>query len=236
MAAANFEPEEFRFYHSYTPCGIDEAGRGPYAGPVSIGLVSFSPSVLEKIHKGEILKGLNDSKKLSETKRERLYEEIQKTAEIVTHAFLSHTYIDRLGINRAVLEGILKCYRKGTAKPIQKEENELLLLIDGNYNFSKYKESEFISSRSYYYTKGDSRIASIAAASIIAKVKRDRFMKAISSRFPGYGFDSHKGYGSSAHEEAIRSLGISRIHRRSFTKKFHVTDTSLKSERSAPNP
>ncbi|TGL53756.1 ribonuclease HII [Leptospira wolffii] len=226
MPTASFEPEELRLYKNNIPCGVDEAGRGPYAGPLSVGLVSFSPEVLNEIQEGRILKGLNDSKKLSENKRESLYSEILEIAQTVSHAFLSHTYIDRFGINRAVLEGILKCYRKAIPGPIEKEEKGILLLIDGNYNFSRYKESEVLASQSYYYKKGDSRIASIAAASIIAKVKRDRFMKGIAAKFPGYGFESHKGYGSSSHEEAIRNLGISRIHRRSFTKKFHAPDSS----------
>ncbi|TGJ99108.1 ribonuclease HII [Leptospira semungkisensis] len=226
MRTNNFEPEEFRFLPDYIPCGIDEAGRGPYAGPLSVALVSFLPETLEKIHSGEILQGLNDSKKLTESKRERLFTEIQETAFTVAHAFLSHTFIDKHGINRAVLEGILKCYRKGSSAPIENTRKNLLLLIDGNYNFSKYKESELLKHKSHYYTKGDSRIASIAAASIIAKVKRDRFMKTIASKFPGYGFESHKGYGSAAHEDAIRNLGMTRIHRRSFTKKFHVSNSS----------
>ncbi|TGK04256.1 ribonuclease HII [Leptospira langatensis] len=231
MPKNHFEPEEFRFFSEYLPCGIDEAGRGPYAGPLSVALVSFLPETLEKIHSGEILAGLDDSKKLAEPKRERLFREIQESAHTVAHAFLSHTFIDTHGINRAVLEGILKCYRKGSRSPIENTRKDLLLLIDGNYNFSRYKESELLKHKSHYYTKGDSRIASIAAASIIAKVKRDRFMKTIASKFPGYGFESHKGYGSAAHEEAIRNLGITRIHRRSFTKKFHAPHSSSQSDR-----
>ncbi|MGJ4788701.1 ribonuclease HII [Leptospira koniambonensis] len=230
MPLANFEPEELKFFPDHLPCGIDEAGRGPYAGPLSVGFVSFTPEVLERIYAGQILKGLNDSKKLSESKRESLFQEIQETAHRVAHAFLSHTYIDRYGINRAVLEGILKCYRKASQAPIESNGRKLLLLIDGNYNFSKYKESEEVKRQSYYYKKGDSRIASIAAASIIAKVKRDRFMKAIAPKFPGYGFEGHKGYGSAGHEEAIRNLGLARIHRRSFTKKFHASDPSSQSD------
>ncbi|TGL59421.1 ribonuclease HII [Leptospira sarikeiensis] len=230
MPTANFEPEELKFFQNYLPCGIDEAGRGPYAGPLSVGLVSFTPEVLEKIYSGELLKGLNDSKKLSESKRDSLFEEIHKTAHTIAHAFLSHRYIDTHGINRAVLEGILKCYRKGSETPIENTGRKLLLLIDGNYNFSKYKESEEVKRQSHYYKKGDSRIASIAAASIIAKVKRDRFMKGIASKFPGYGFEAHKGYGSAGHEEAIRNLGLARIHRRSFTRKFHAADPTSQSD------
>ncbi|TGK08698.1 ribonuclease HII [Leptospira fletcheri] len=220
MPAGNFEPEESRFYPQGIPCGIDEAGRGPYAGPLSIALVSFFPQQFDSILKGALLPGLDDSKKLSESKRERLYSEILEIAPIRCHTFVSHSYIDRFGINRAVLEGIAKCYRLALRSPITKERGEPFLLIDGNYNFSKYVESNFLRNRSHYYTKGDSRIASIAAASIIAKVARDRWMRGIASKFPGYGFDSHKGYGSANHEKAIRALGLCRIHRLSFTKKF----------------
>ncbi|EQA37450.1 ribonuclease HII [Leptospira inadai serovar Lyme str. 10] len=220
MPTGNFEPEESRFFPHGIPCGIDEAGRGPYAGPLSLALVAFSPEILESILVGKNLSGLNDSKKLSESKREILYSQIREMASICCHTFVSHTFIDNNGINRAVLEGIRKCYRMALRTPIAIVGGSLTLLIDGNYNFSKYPESKSISSKSHYYTKGDSRIVSISAASIIAKVTRDRWMKGIAGKFPGYGFESHKGYGSAGHEEAIRTLGLCRIHRRSFTKKF----------------
>ncbi|PJZ69545.1 ribonuclease HII [Leptospira perolatii] len=222
MKAGNFEPEESRFYELGIPCGIDEAGRGPYAGPLSVAMVSFSPSTLESILSGRLLQGLNDSKKLSESKRERLFLEIRENAFFLRQTFISHHYIDQKGINRAVLEGILKCTRSFQRKQeaLNTANNQPILLVDGNYKFSKYPEFSSIQNKSHYYTKGDSRIASISAASIVAKVLRDRWMKGISQKFPGYGFDLHKGYGTTAHEDAIRSQGLCRIHRRSFTKKF----------------
>ncbi|AVV49723.1 MULTISPECIES: ribonuclease HII [Leptospira] len=213
-----FEPEEYRFYSESIPCGIDEAGRGPYAGPLSVALVSFSQKVLTQILEGKILKGLTDSKKLSEKKREALYPEILKTAQISSRTFLSPNYIDREGINRAVLEGIRKCSKLAiraisSALPLQ-------LLIDGNYNFNRYPEWNPIKNRSSFYTKGDLRIVSIAAASILAKVSRDRYMTSVSKKYPDYRFDQHKGYGTKLHEELILRYGLSDIHRRSFTGKF----------------
>ncbi|EMY15324.1 ribonuclease HII [Leptospira weilii str. Ecochallenge] len=214
----HFEPEEYRFYSESIPCGIDEAGRGPYAGPLSVALASFSQNTLNQILEGKILKGLTDSKKLSERKRETLYPEILKTAQISHRTFLSPNYIDREGINRAVLEGIRKCAKMAirsvsSALPLQ-------LLIDGNYNFNRYPEWNYFKNRSSFYTKGDLRIVSIAAASILAKVGRDRYMTSISKKYPDYRFDQHKGYGTKLHEELILRHGLSDIHRRSFTGKF----------------
>ncbi|RHX90425.1 ribonuclease HII [Leptospira stimsonii] len=213
-----FEPEELRFYSESIPCGVDEAGRGPYAGPLSVALVSFSRSTLEQILEGNILQGLTDSKKLSEKKREALYPEILKNAQIAYRTFLSPHYIDQAGINRAVLEGIRKCAK--LAIRISNSTLPLQLLIDGNYNFNRYPEWSFLKSRSVFYTKGDLRIVSIAAASILAKVDRDRYMISISKKYPRYQFEQHKGYGTKLHEELIVRHGLSDIHRRSFTGKF----------------
>ncbi|XDD48709.1 ribonuclease HII [Leptospira sp. WS92.C1] len=217
----NFEPEEHRFYSSSIPCGIDEAGRGPYAGPLSVALVSFSQETLVQILEGRFLKGLTDSKKLSEKKREALYPEILKHAQIAFRTFLSPRYIDKEGINRAVLEGIRKCAKMAirTSHSIQ----PLQLLIDGNYNFNRYPEWSYLKNRSVFYTKGDLRIVSIAAASVLAKVSRDRYMMSISARYPNYLFAKHKGYGTKLHEELILRHGLSDIHRRSFTGKFSLS-------------
>ncbi|EMY79014.1 ribonuclease HII [Leptospira weilii serovar Ranarum str. ICFT] len=213
-----FEPEELRFYSESIPCGIDEAGRGPYAGPLSVALVSFSQNTLNSILEGKILKGLTDSKKLSEKKREKLYPEILKTAQISYRTFLSPNYIDKLGINRAVLEGIRKCAKLAIRST--QATLPLQLLIDGNYNFNRYPEWNFLKNRTSFYTKGDLRIVSIAAASILAKVSRDRYMISVSKKYPVYKFDRHKGYGTKLHEELILRHGLSDIHRRSFTGKF----------------
>lgn len=215
---SKFEPEELRFYSESIPCGIDEAGRGPYAGPLSVALASFSKSTLEQILEGRILQGLTDSKKLSEKKREALYPEILKHAQISYRTFLSPQYIDRAGINRAVLEGIRKCAK--LAIRVSNSTHPLQLLIDGNYNFNRYPEWSFLKNRSVFYTKGDLRIVSIAAASILAKVDRDRYMISIARKYPRYQFEQHKGYGTKLHEELIVRHGLSDIHRRSFTGKF----------------
>ncbi|MCG6168040.1 ribonuclease HII [Leptospira sp. FAT2] len=215
---SRFEPEELRFYSESIPCGIDEAGRGPYAGPLSVALVSFSQETLTSILEGKILQGLTDSKKLSEKKRESLYPEILKTAQISYRTFLSPNYIDRQGINRAVLEGIRRC-----AKLVIRSTQSTLplqLLIDGNYNFNRYPEWSYLKNRTSFYTKGDLRIVSIAAASILAKVGRDRYMVSVARKFPHYQFEQHKGYGTKLHEELILRHGLSDIHRRSFTGKF----------------
>ncbi|AYV54394.1 ribonuclease HII [Leptospira kmetyi] len=216
--STRFEPEELRFYSESIPCGIDEAGRGPYAGPLSVALVSFSQNTLTQILEGKILRGLTDSKKLSEKKREALYPEILKTAQISYRTFLSPGYIDKEGINRAVLEGIRRCSK--LAIRAAQSTLPLQLLIDGNYNFNRYPEWKFLKSRSSFYTKGDLRIVSIAAASILAKVDRDRYMISLSKKYPDYQFDQHKGYGTKLHEELILRHGLSDIHRRSFTGKF----------------
>ncbi|TGK35032.1 ribonuclease HII [Leptospira gomenensis] len=213
-----FEPEELRFFSESIPCGIDEAGRGPYAGPLSVALVSFSQNTFSQILEGRLLVGLTDSKKISEKKREGLFPEILEHASIAYQTFLSPRYIDKEGINRAVLEGIRKCAKvairnSGSTIPLQ-------LLIDGNYNFNRYPEWNFLKNRVSFYTKGDLRIVSIAAASILAKVARDRYMVSVSRRFPEYKFEQHKGYGTKVHEELIRKHGLSDIHRRSFTGKF----------------
>ncbi|EMJ95565.1 ribonuclease HII [Leptospira alstonii] len=215
---ARFEPEEHRFYSESIPCGIDEAGRGPYAGPLSVALVSFSENTLNQILEGKILKGLTDSKKLSEKKREELYPEILKTAQISYRTFLSPNYIDKQGINRAVLEGIRKCAKLAIRST--QATHPLQLLIDGNYNFNRYPEWNFLKNRTSFYTKGDLRIVSIAAASILAKVSRDRYMISVSKKYPVYKLDQHKGYGTKLHEELILRHGLSDIHRRSFTGKF----------------
>ncbi|AAN49585.2 ribonuclease HII [Leptospira interrogans serovar Grippotyphosa str. UI 12769] len=222
-----FELEEHRFYSESIPCGIDEAGRGPYAGPLSVALVSFSQNSLTQILEGKILKGLTDSKKLSEKKRESLYPEIIKAAQFSYQTFISPNYIDRKGINRAVLEGILKCTK--LINRFTQSKFPLKLLIDGNYNFNRYPEWMNLKDCSTFYIKGDLRIVSIAAASILAKVSRDRYMISVSKKYPIYRFDQHKGYGTKLHEELILLHGLSDIHRRSFTGKFleQISESNL---------
>lgn len=195
--------------------GIDEAGRGPLAGPLSLALVSFSPEILSQIESGAILSGLNDSKKLTPHKREKLYKEILPVSSW-RHVFLSNRSIDLFGISYCLYKGIQKLVREFLSP-------HSLFLIDGNYKFEKRFTSDF--SFSYLSViKGDSKIITIAAASIVAKVKRDEYMRNLSIRFPKYKFDSHFGYGTAGHMECIRTHGLTKYHRKTF---YHPEHPSL---------
>lgn len=180
-------------------CGVDEAGRGPLAGPVCAAAVIL-PRGLE-------IPGLNDSKQLSEKKREALFSVITEQALAYGIAFAQVEEIERLNILGATY---LAMNRAITALKIA----PALALIDGNRNSGIEVPSRCI-------VKGDARCASIAAASILAKVTRDRYMYEMEETYPGYGFAQHKGYGTKAHYAAIRELGPSKIHRMSFLKKMH---------------
>lgn len=179
-------------------CGIDEAGRGPLAGPVVAGAVIL-PSDCEIFY-------LNDSKKLSPAKREALYDEIMDKAEAVGVGMASPARIDEINILQATYEAMREAVAALNVAP------ELLLndavTIPG------------ISIPQVPIIKGDAKSVSIAAASIIAKVTRDRLMVQYDEILPGYGFAQHKGYGSREHIEAIRRLGPTPIHRQTFIKNF----------------
>ena len=164
-------------------CGVDEAGRGPLAGPV------YAAAVI--LPRGLVIEGLNDSKKLTENKREALFGPICEELNILNATFLA--------MNRAI--------EKLSPAPS-------LALIDGNRNTG-------IRFRSRTVVKGDGRCADIAAASVLAKVSRDRWMLEMAQRYPQYGFEAHKGYGTAAHYAALREFGPSPIHRLSFLKKMH---------------
>lgn len=170
-------------------------------------MVKFSPEILENVHAGKVLQNLNDSKKLTEKKREKLYSEINEIAEISICQFVSHNHIDKNNINQSIWYGILKLVSKSKL-------DQALLLIDGNYNFSKYPAGNSVNYKSII--KGDERVISIAAASIMAKVERDRYMLAYAKKFSGYDFDKHKGYGTKKHIQSIKQLGYCPIHRRSY--------------------
>jgi ribonuclease HII len=195
--------------------GIDEAGRGPLAGPLSLALVSFSPKILFQIESGQVLIGLNDSKKLSPSKREKLYNEILPLATW-KHVFISNRSIDKFGISDCIYKGIQRLVRDFLTP-------HSYFLIDGNYKLDKRFTKEF--SFSYLsIIKGDSKIITIAAASIVAKVKRDRYMRHLSGRYPSYRFDSHYGYGTASHMECIRTHGLTKYHRKTF---YHPEEPSL---------
>ena len=180
-------------------CGVDEAGRGPLAGPVCAAAVLL-PTGLE-------IAGLNDSKKLSAVKRELLYDEITAKAVSYGIAFATVEEIERLNILGATYLAMNRAIAKLDAAP-------RLALIDGN-------RSSGIEFNSRCVVGGDAKCASIAAASILAKVTRDRYMLQMAERYPQYGFADHKGYGTKAHYAALREFGPCEIHRPSFLKKMH---------------
>ena len=175
-------------------CGVDEAGRGPLAGPVCAAAVIL-PAEAE-------LPGMNDSKKLSEKKREQLFPEIQRIALAWSVAFATVEEIEERNILGATMLAMNRAIAGLSLKPE-------LALIDGNRN----KEIEM---PSRCVVHGDARCASIAAASILAKVSRDRLMVELSREYPQYGFEQHKCYGTRAHYEALREYGPCPAHRPSF--------------------
>lgn len=180
-------------------CGVDEAGRGPLAGPVCAAAVILPPNV--------DIPGLNDSKKLSDKRRRELFPIIKEQAIAYAIAFADHTEIDAINILQATY---LAMERAIAQLPVKPEA----AIIDGNRAKDFGIPVETV-------VKGDSRSASIAAASILAKVTRDDFMLEMAQTYPGYGFEIHKGYGTKAHYEALTTLGASPIHRMSFLKKFY---------------
>ena len=180
-------------------CGVDEAGRGPLAGPVCAAAVIL-PRGLE-------IEGLNDSKKLSEKKREGLYNVIVKSALSYGIAFATVEEIERLNILEATFLAMNRAIELLSVRPA-------LALIDGN-------RDKGISVPARCVVGGDGKCADIAAASILAKVTRDRYMLQMAERYPAYGFEKHKGYGTAAHYAAIRAYGPSEIHRPSFLRKMH---------------
>lgn len=180
-------------------CGVDEAGRGPLAGPVCAAAVILPRNI-------EIV-GLNDSKKLSEKSREKLYDEICEKAMSFGIAFASVEEIEELNILNAAMLAMNRAIA-------QLEPQPELALIDGN-------RSSAIEINSRCVIKGDAKCADIAAASILAKVTRDRYMLEMAEKYPEYHFERHKGYGTKLHYEALREYGPCEIHRPGFLRKMH---------------
>ena len=180
-------------------CGIDEAGRGPLAGPVVVAGVIMP--------KDSFIEGVNDSKKVSEKKRELLYDKILDEAISYSVAIIGQDVIDDINILNATKKGVTSVVEGLDVKPN-------LIVIDA---------LEHIDTKGIPYEsiiKGDAKCYSIAAASIVAKVTRDRIMRQWDEIYPQYGFAKHKGYGTAAHISAIKEYGLCPIHRRSFTKNF----------------
>ena len=182
-----------------TICGVDEAGRGPLAGPVCAAAVIL-PQNCE-------IQGLNDSKKLTEKKREALFDVICAAAVSYGIAFATVEEIEEYNILGATFMAMNRAVAR--LDPVPE-----LALIDGNRNTGIQIPSRCI-------VGGDGKCADIAAASVLAKVTRDRYMRQMAELYPQYGFEKHKGYGTKAHYDAIRAYGPSPIHRPSFLRKMH---------------
>ena len=180
-------------------CGVDEAGRGPLAGPVCAAAVILPPNME--------IPGLNDSKKLSDKKRRELYPIIKEQAIAYGIAFVDHEKIDEINVLQATYMAMGQAIAQLSVKPE-------LALIDGNRAADCGVPTETV-------VHGDSLSASIAAASVLAKVSRDDYMLEMAKEYPQYGFEIHKGYGTKAHYAAITEHGTSPIHRMSFLKKFY---------------
>lgn len=186
-------------------CGVDEAGRGPLAGPVVAAAVMLDP--------GKPIKGLRDSKKLSARSRERLAEEIRSNAAAWCVAEASVEEIDRLNILHATMLAMQRA-----VAGLQRTPDEVW--VDGN----RCPDWPW---RSQAVVKGDDKVASIAAASILAKTARDHFMCRLHDKFPAYGFDRHMGYGTAAHLAALKAHGACPHHRRSFAPVKLVLDQAV---------
>lgn len=180
-------------------CGVDEAGRGPLAGPVCAAAVILPPE-LE-------IPGLNDSKKLTDKKRRALYDIIVAEAVSYGIAMASEQEIDEINILQATFNAMERAMEQLSVRPA-------LALIDGNRERPFPVPVQTV-------VKGDSLSANIAAASILAKVTRDRYMEEMAERYPQYGFEIHKGYGTKAHYAALTEYGPCPIHRRTFLRKFY---------------
>lgn len=180
-------------------CGIDEAGRGPLAGPVVVASVIMP--------KDSFIEGVNDSKKVSEKKREKLYEQITEEAIAWEVGIVTPKEIDEINILNATKKGLTTSLQGLTTKPD-------LILVDA------LNKIDTLGIPYQSIIKGDAKCYSIAAASIIAKVTRDRMMRQWDEVFPQYGFSAHKGYGTAKHIAAIKEHGICPIHRKSFVKNF----------------
>ena len=187
--------------------GIDEAGRGPLAGPVVVACVVMP--------RDSMLEGVNDSKKVAEKKREKLYEQILQEAVAYGVGIVSQEEIDKINILNATKVGLTMAIKemennlKEKGRGIEKPE---IILVDALTKI----DTDHIPYRSII--KGDAKSYSIAAASIIAKVTRDRIMRQWDEVYPMYGFAKHKGYGTAAHIAAIKEYGLCPLHRRSFVK------------------
>lgn len=180
-------------------CGVDEAGRGPLAGDVYAAAVVFS--------EGVEIEYLNDSKKISEKRRELLYDVIVEKADAYCVATASVEEIDSMNILQATMLAMKRAVEGFGIAPD-------IALVDGN-------KLPDLGCEARYVIKGDATSASISAASVLAKVSRDRYMKQIAEKYPQYAFEKHKGYGTKLHYEMLEKYGVSDVHRKTFLRKFY---------------
>lgn len=192
---------EFDLERGDSVAGSDEAGRGCLAGPIVAAGVRFDYRAIARSDI-EVLRAMNDSKKLSAQRRESLFGEVLRIAGSVSVIVRSSTYIDSYGLHRTNLHCLgTALHRVAVA--------DSALISDGYMPFGLDRECEAV-------VKGDARSAAVAAASIVAKVSRDRIMRRAGEAYPGWGFEQHVGYATASHQAAIRELGITPLHRRSF--------------------
>ncbi|WP_281692381.1 ribonuclease HII [Agathobaculum desmolans] len=195
-----WEFEEKAWAQGYASvCGVDEAGRGPIAGPVCAAAVILPAGI--------VIDGLNDSKKLSEKKREMLFDAITEQALAWSVSLVDERVIDEINILQATYRAMRQAV-EGLTRPAD------FAYVDGN-------RSEGLCIPHACVVSGDAKVPSVAAASIVAKVTRDRLMRQFAERYPQYGFEKHKGYETKAHDEALMMHGPCPIHRQTFLKKFY---------------
>ncbi len=203
MTLAEFDDEYRKEYP--VVCGADEAGRGPLAGDVFAAAVVFAP--------GTVIEGINDSKKLTAGKREKLFDEIVEKAEYFSIQRATVEEIERINILQSAMLAMKRAVEDIDCSPD-------IVLIDGN----KTPEIDF---KTQAIVKGDGKSQSIAAASILAKVARDKYMEEMAEIYPQYQFEKHKGYGTRLHYEMIDKFGPCEIHRLSFLKKYYERKNQL---------
>lgn len=204
--AADLWVEERRFWEAGCACicGVDEAGAGPLAGPVYAAAVILPPE--------RVIHGLNDSKKLTAHRREELFDQICAEARAYAVVSVDERTIDAIDILNARIRAMDEAIRQLAQKPD-------FALIDGNRDHGSRCS---ISMPHALLVKGDSRSANIAAASVLAKVSRDRYMERLAEEYPKYGFEQHKGYGTKQHYAALDCYGPCQAHRRSFLVKWEA--------------
>lgn len=206
MNLPDFDYEELLWSKGHSVIGIDEVGRGAFAGPVGVGGVIFDSKMSSAQKKALLELGINDSKKLSPKKREKLSLKIREFALATYVSFIDVVVINKIGIGKATFLGMKLVFEK-----LKEHAQNPYLLIDA-FTIPK------LSAPQRGIIRGDTLSISIAAASIIAKVERDKLMISLSQEFPGYAFEKHKGYGTLNHRKAISQFGLSSLHRKDFCK------------------